>query len=77
MLYFYYYLKSSHINNLKLSVNCNTWTDTGLLIKIYFTRYILVSDISRDCAKVSLVWKSKSVINEGYFYIKTLHLVNI
>ena len=77
MLYFYYYLNSSHMNNQKLSVNCNTWTDTGLLIKIYFTRYILVPNISHDCAKVSLVWKSKSVINEGYFYIKTIHFVNI
>lgn len=63
MFYFYYYLKSSHINNLKFSVICNTWTDTDLLIKIYFTRYILVPNISHDRAKFSLVWKPKSVIN--------------
>ena len=63
MLYFYYYLKSSHINNLKFSVICNTWTDADLLIKIYFTRYILVQNISHDRAKFSLVWKPKSVIN--------------
>ena len=42
---FYYYLKSSQIINLKLSVYCNTCTDTDLLIKIYFTRYILVPNI--------------------------------
>ena len=64
MLYFYYLLKSSHINNLKFSVICNTWTDTDLLIRIlYFTRYILVQNISHDRAKFSLVWKPKSVIN--------------
>ena len=63
MLYFYYYFQSSHINYLKLSVNCNTWTDTDLLMKIYFPRYILVPNISYDRAKFSLVWKPKTVIN--------------
>ena len=67
MLFFYYDLKSSHIiiKNLKLSVNCNTWTEIDLLIKIYFTRYILVPNrpISHDRAKFSLVSKPKSVIN--------------
>ena len=61
MLYFYYYFQSSHINYRKLSVNCNTLTDTDLLMKIYFTRYILVPNISHDCAKFSQVWKPKSV----------------
>ena len=61
MLYFYYYRKSSLINKLKLSVNCNTWTDTDLLIKIYFTRYILVPNILYDRAKFSLVLKPSSV----------------
>ena len=46
MLYVYYYLKSSSINNLKFPVNWNTWTDTDLL-----TRYILVQNISHDRAK--------------------------
>ena len=63
MLYFYYYLKSSNINNQKFSVICNTWTDTDLIIKIYFTKYILVPNISHDRAKFSLVWKPKRVIN--------------
>ena len=49
MLYFYYFLKSSHINKLKLSDNCNTWTD-NLLIKKNFSRYILVPNISHDRA---------------------------
>ena len=57
------YRKSSHINNLKFSVICNTWTDTDLIIKIYFTKFILVPNISHDRAKFSLVWKPKSVIN--------------
>ena len=54
-----------HINNLKFSVICNTWTDTDHLIQIdlYFTKYILVPNISHDRAKFSVVWKPKSVIN--------------
>ena len=48
-LYFYDFLKSCHINNLKLLVNCNTRTYTDLLIKIYLvyfgTKYITIMNI--------------------------------
>ena len=64
MLYVFYNIKISHTNNVKLSVHCNTGTDTDRLIKIYFAKNILIPNIPRDCVRVrfSLVWKPKREI---------------
>lgn len=72
MLYVFYNIKFGHTNNLKLSVHCNTGTDTDRLINIYFAKNILIPNIPRDRvrARFSLVWKPKSVVNYHHNFFK-------